>query len=155
MISAYFDELVEGAEFESARRTVTETDVVQFAGLSGDFHPLHTDEIHSRQSQFGSRIAHGMLTLAIASGLVTLSRDSVRAFYGMDKVRFLRPVAFGDTLFVRSRVACLEQSTDDNGIVTLGVVVINQDDNPVVAMDMKFLVASRASDTGITSSRST
>lgn len=143
MITGYFDELEVGAVSLSRGRTITEADVVAFAGLSGDLHPLHTDAVYAAKGPFGERIGHGMLTLAVTSGLMTLSAESVRAFYGMDRVRFLRPVRFGDTLTVRSQVELKEPLKDDSGKVTLAVTVTNQDDEPVMAVQMRFVVGKK------------
>jgi 3-hydroxybutyryl-CoA dehydratase len=143
MITGYFDELEVGTVTHSRGRTITEADVVAFAGLSGDLHPLHTDAVYAAKGPFGERIGHGMLTLAVTSGLMTLSAESVRAFYGMDRVRFLRPVRFGDTLTVRSQVELKEPLNDDSGKVTLAVTVTNQDEEPVMAVQMRFVVGKK------------
>lgn len=91
----YFEDYEIGSKFVTSARTVTETDIVNFAGLSGDWFPLHTDEEYARKTVFKGRVAHGMLTLSIASGLLVRSGlvfpESLIAFYGMDKVRFTAP----------------------------------------------------------------
>ncbi|WP_033295661.1 MaoC/PaaZ C-terminal domain-containing protein [Amycolatopsis jejuensis] len=143
MITGYFEDLVEGKVLESRGRTVTQADVVGFAGLSGDFHPLHLDVEHAKKARFGEPIAHGMLTLAIASGLIELSPEAVQAFGGMDKVRFLQPVFFGDTIHVRSEVASLEQMDDSCGKAVLAITVLNQRDEPVVVFKMRLVVGTR------------
>lgn len=144
MITGYFEELEVGTVIESRGRTVTESDVVGFAGLSGDWHPLHTDVVYAEKGPFGERIGHGMLTLAITSGLTTLSPESVRAFYGMDRVRFLRPVRLADTIRVRSEIRGKQAAESDGGKVTMGITVLNQNDEPVLVFDMLMVVGSKS-----------
>jgi 3-hydroxybutyryl-CoA dehydratase len=87
-LSLYFEDFVVGVEHVTRGRTITESDVMNFAGLSGDFVELHTNEEFARQSSYGRRIAHGLLTLSISSGLMTrmnLVTDTIVAFYGIDK----------------------------------------------------------------------
>jgi 3-hydroxybutyryl-CoA dehydratase len=143
MITGYFEDLAQGTVLESRGRTITETDVVGFAGLSGDYHPLHTNAEHAKNARFGERIAHGMLTLSVASGLIELSPEAVQAFSGMDRVRFLQPVFFGDTLRVRSKVETLEPLDDSCGRAVLGITVLNQKDDPVLVFQMRLIVGSR------------
>ena len=95
MRGLYWEEWEVGAEFESPARTVTETDIVMFAGLSGDFNPLHVNEEHCRNTAFGTRIAHGPLVYAIAAGLIFqlhLYDDTLIAFLGFDSLKFTKPV---------------------------------------------------------------
>jgi 3-hydroxybutyryl-CoA dehydratase len=143
MITGYYEEVDVGSVFESAGRTITESYVLQFAMLSGDWHPLHTDAEYAGRSRFGERISHGMLTLAATTGLMTLSADAVQAFYGMDKVRFLRPVLFGDTIRAKTEIAAKVPSPEGGGRVDVAVTVVNQRDEPVMATTMKFVVSSR------------
>jgi 3-hydroxybutyryl-CoA dehydratase len=143
VITGYFDELAEGTVLESRGRTITEADVVGFAGLSGDFHPLHTDAEYAKEARFGERIAHGMLTLAVASGLIELSPTAVQAFAGMDRVRFLQPVLFGDTVKVRSEVRALESIDDSCGRAVLDISVLNQKDVTVLVFQMRLVVGKR------------
>jgi acyl dehydratase len=143
MITGYYEELEVGTTLRSRGRTITETDVLGFAGLSGDFHPLHTDAVYAASKRFGARIGHGMLTLAVTSGLMTLSPESVEAFYGMDRVRFLRPVFFGDTITATTTVKDKVLREGGGGKVTIGVTVKNQDGDAVLSFDMMFVVAGR------------
>jgi 3-hydroxybutyryl-CoA dehydratase len=123
-----FDDLVLGDEWESPGRTVTETDVVLFAGLSGDFNPLHINHELSKQGTFRRPVAHGLLGLAIATGLISQSpRIDTLAFLAILEWRFLLPIGFGDTLRVISRVDALEpQARGRRGIVTWHRFVLNQ-----------------------------
>ena len=104
-----FDDLAVGDEWESPRRTITETDVVNFAGLSGDFNPIHVDHELARRGPFRKPIAHGLLGLAVASGLSSHApRVDTLAFLAILDWKFLQPIAFGDTIRVITRVQALE-----------------------------------------------
>src|SRR5688572_7259862 len=103
----FFEDFDPDRSFTSRGRTVTETDIVVFAGLSGDFVELHTNEEFARQTPFGRRIAHGALIFSLSVGLTTrmnLIDDTVLAFSGVDKLRFVAPVFIGDTIQVAKRV---------------------------------------------------
>jgi acyl dehydratase len=143
MITGYYEELEVGMRGRSRGRTITEADVVGFAGLSGDWHPLHTDAEYAARGPFGARIGHGMLTLAVATGLMTLSPEAVEAFYGMDRVRFLRPVRLGDTIRVETTIEEKVPRDGGGGRVVVKGEVINQEEQPVLAFQMIFLVASK------------
>lgn len=107
MTGLYWEEWTVGQEHVSAGRTVTETDIVMFAGISGDYNPLHVNEEHCKQTGFGGRIAHGPLVYAIAAGLMFqlhLYDDTLIAFLGFDSLKFTKPVRPGDTIHVRSKV---------------------------------------------------
>jgi 3-hydroxybutyryl-CoA dehydratase len=130
----YFEEVDVGDRFESPGRTVTEGDVVIFAGLSGDFNQLHTDAEFAKGSRFGERVAHGLLVLSIASGLVTrlgLIEGTVQAFMALDW-KFRAPVLIGDTVRVVINVRRKrEMPRLGGGFVFLDVVVLNQRDEAV------------------------
>ena len=124
----YFDEIEVGEEYESPGRTVTEADIVIFAGLSGDYNVLHTDAEFMKESIFGERIAHGLLGLAIQSGLLTrgMQAYATLAFVGL-RWKFKGPIKIGDTIRVRAKVTDKkETSKPDRGIVTLERQVVNQ-----------------------------
>lgn len=130
----YYEEIEVGEIFESPARTMTETDVVMFAGLSGDYNQLHTDVEFAKSTRFGERIAHGLLVLSVASGLVTrlgFIEGTVQAFMGLDW-KFRAPVLIGDTVRVQVEVRRKRpMPTLDGGFVFLEVVVINQRDEVV------------------------
>jgi acyl dehydratase len=130
----YFEEIEVGERFESPARTVTETDVTMFAGLSGDYNQLHTDTEFAKGTRFGERIAHGLLVLSIASGLVTrlgFIEGTVQAFMGLDW-KFRGPVLIGDTVRVRVEVRRKRAMPRlGGGFIFLDVVVLNQRDEQV------------------------
>ena len=115
--SAAFEQLAEGDSFVSRGRTVTEADVVAFAALTGDWHPQHADADWAKDSAFGERIAHGMLIVSFAVGLVPFDPDRVVALRRIGDAVFKRPVRFGDTIHVEGSVAELRDIDDGTGLV--------------------------------------
>jgi acyl dehydratase len=142
-----FDDLVCDDEWESPQRTITEADVAAFAGLSGDFNPLHVDHEAARSGPFGRPVAHGLLGLAVASGLASQApRVETLAFLGILEWQFLHPIAFGDTVRVLSRVAALEPKANGRrGVVTWHRRVLNQDGRVVQEGRTQTLVRGRPS----------
>ena len=142
----YFEEFSLGQVIESPARTITETDVVQFAGLSGDFNQLHTDRVFAQETVFGERIAHGLLTLSIASGLAAragIIEGTVQAFAGLTW-KFKQPVRIGDTVHLRGEVSSLRALPRlGSGRVVIKVSVINQDDEIVQQGEWTLLMESR------------
>ena len=130
----YFEEFEIGDEVETAARTITETDVVLFAGLSGDYNQLHTDVEFAKGTLFGERVAHGLLGLAIASGLSSrlgFIEGTAEAFTGLEW-RFRGPIKIGDTIRVRLKVRQKKEMRRlGGGFVVLDVVVLNQRDETV------------------------
>ncbi len=141
----YFDEIQVGEEYESPGRTVTETDIVLFAGLSGDYNILHTDAEFMKQSIFGERIAHGLLGLAIQGGLFTRATTAYAtlAFVGL-RWRFKNPIKIGDTIRVRAKVmAKKETAKADRGLITLERQVLNQRGEVVQEGETDMMVERR------------
>jgi acyl dehydratase len=125
---------------------VTEADIVNFAGLSGDFIELHVSEAYAAKGPFGKRIAHGALVFSISTGLTVQTikiDDTVIAFYGMDKLRFTRPVFIGDTIHVVKKVIAKEPKGADRGVVTFETTVLNQNGETVIIYTDKLLVKAR------------
>jgi acyl dehydratase len=124
----FFEDLAVGQEFTSPGRTVTEADIVIFAGLSGDYNVLHTDAEHMKASIFGERIAHGLLGLSIEQGLA--SRGEPTAAHGVLsglKWKFKGPIRIGDTVHVRSRIASKKDGPEGRrGLVTVERELVNQ-----------------------------
>jgi len=148
MRGMFWEEWEIGAEFESPARTVTEADIVAFAGLSGDYNPLHINEEYCKTTQFGSRIAHGPLVYAIAAGLLFqlhLYDDTLIAFLGFDSLKFTNPVKPGDT--IRARIKVLEKresSRPDRGVMKRQLQVLNQRGEVVQEGVQAFLLKRRA-----------
>jgi len=147
----WFEDLQVGDSLLTHRRTVSEADIVAFGGLSGDFFYIHFDEIAAKQSPFGKRIAHGYFVLSAAAGLfVSPAPGPVLANYGLDTLRFVKPVGIGDT--IRARLTCKRKvdrrKRDANGVgqgvVAWDVEVTNQNDELVASYDILTLVAKRS-----------
>ncbi len=139
-----FDDLVVDDEWESPARTITEADVVGFAGLSGDYNPLHCDHEATRDGAFGRPIAHGLLGLSVAIGLASQApRLRTLAFLEILDWKFLRPIFFGDTVRVLSRVAALEpRARGRRGLVTWHRRLVNQDGATVQEGQTRTLVGT-------------
>jgi 3-hydroxybutyryl-CoA dehydratase len=135
----YFDGLAIGAAMESSGRTVTEHDVVSFAALTGDWHPQHADAEWAAESPFGRRIAHGMLVLSYALGLLPIDPRVVLALRSIESAVLKRPVGLGDTIRVRAKVTRMRPLGEETGLVTLDVRIINQDDELAARMDIVVL----------------
>ncbi|MCS6806839.1 MAG: MaoC/PaaZ C-terminal domain-containing protein [Acidobacteriota bacterium] len=139
----FFDELEPGQEFVSAGRTITEADIINFAGLTGDWSELHVNREFADKGYFGQRIAHGALTFSISTGLAVrmgLLDDVLIAFYGIDRLRFRQPVFIGDTLWVRKRVESKEDRDEHSGLLTFATEVVNQRQQVVLSYQDKVLL---------------
>ncbi|HEX2392506.1 MAG TPA: MaoC/PaaZ C-terminal domain-containing protein [Solirubrobacterales bacterium] len=125
-LSRDFDRLEPGSRFRSRGRTITESDLVSFSALTGDRHPLHTDAEWAGASEFGGRIAHGMLLLSYCVGLVPLDPDHVLALRGFERVAFKRPVRIGDTIQVDGQVESKQELDAASGLVVFAWKIVNQ-----------------------------
>jgi 3-hydroxybutyryl-CoA dehydratase len=110
----------------SPGRTITEADVVSFAALTGDWHPQHSDATWAAESRFGRRVAHGMLLLSYAVGLVPLDPSRVVALRGISDVVFKRPVHIGDTIRVTSRIDDVKPLDEETALVRVSWRIVNQ-----------------------------
>jgi acyl dehydratase len=137
--SAPFEQLAVGHDFASRDRTVTEADVGSFAALTGDWHPQHADASWAESSVFGERIAHGMLIVSFAIGLVPFDPDRVVALRRVADATFKRPVRLGDTIHVVGGVAELRELDDATGIVALAWKVLNQEGKTVCRARVEVL----------------
>jgi 3-hydroxybutyryl-CoA dehydratase len=142
----YFEDYELGDSVTSQGRTVTEADIVNFAGLSGDWNAIHVDAEFSKGGMFGERIAHGMLGLSIATGLAVrlgFLEETVIAFMGLDW-KFRGAIKIGDTIKVRAEVAEKKLAPRlGGGMVTFNVEVLNQRDEPVQKGTWTMLVKVR------------
>jgi oxepin-CoA hydrolase/3-oxo-5,6-dehydrosuberyl-CoA semialdehyde dehydrogenase len=146
----YFDDLEVGDALVTARRTVTEADIVNFAGISGDFFYAHMDAIAARDSLFEKRVAHGYFVLSAAAGLfVDPAPGPVLANYGLESLRFVKPVYPGDTI---QAILTVKQKTAKDpkpdqppqGVVAWDVEVKNQTGEPVAVYTILTLVRRRS-----------
>lgn len=143
----YFDEFQVGQRIITAGRTITEADIVHFAGLSGDFNQIHTDAQYSQGSPFGQRVAHGLLVLSIASGLAVqtgVMEGTVLAFREINEWKFSRPVFIGDTIHAELEVKeTRELRRIGGGAVVIDVEVKNQNGEVVNRGVWTALIALR------------
>lgn len=127
----YFEQFSKGQTFTTPARTITEADIVNFAGITGDYNPVHTDEIFASQTDFGERIAHGPMMVGMSFGLLSrldLLDGTVIALREI-QWKFEAPVRIGDTIFVNATVVETHPSrrATDRGFVSLEMALINQD----------------------------
>jgi oxepin-CoA hydrolase/3-oxo-5,6-dehydrosuberyl-CoA semialdehyde dehydrogenase len=142
----WFDDLEIGDSLLTHRRTVTDADIVAFGGISGDFFYMHFDAVAAARSPFGKRIAHGYFVLSAAAGLfVSPGEGPVLANYGLDTLRFVKPVGIGDT--IQARLTCkrkidrpAKKDQPPQGVVAWDVQVTNQDGELVASYDILTLV---------------
>jgi oxepin-CoA hydrolase/3-oxo-5,6-dehydrosuberyl-CoA semialdehyde dehydrogenase len=151
----FFDDLAVGDEWESGGRTVTEADIVNFAGVSGDFFYAHMDDIAARDSIFEKRVAHGYFVLSAAAGLfVDAAPGPVLANYGLETLRFVKPVYPGDTiqatLTVKQKTAKEKRDGQvPQGVVAWDVEVRNQNNEPVAVYTILTLVRRKDEPTSV------
>ena len=143
----YFEDVEVGFRFETPSRTVTEADLVAFAGVSGDFNPLHTDRRFAETSIYGERIAHGALVLSITTGLrqrVGLFDGTLMGLLEIRAWRFVAPVRIGDTIRAVCEVTELrETSKPDRGVMVQRIDVLDQDDARVAGGEFVMLLRRR------------
>jgi acyl dehydratase len=142
----YFEEFALGDTVVSAGRTITEADIVNFAGLAGDYTQIHTNAEFARQGMFGQRVAHGLLLISIASGLLAqlgFMEGTVLAFRELTW-KFSLPVFIGDTIHVHATVANLKALRRlGGGAVTFDIQLINQEDKTIQSGQWTLLIASK------------
>ena len=153
-----YDDLRVGMAFRSPGRTITDADIVAFSGLTGDYSELHTSDVYARASEFGRRVAHGMLGLAYAHGLMWARtgelRETAVAFLGISDWKFVAPIFIGDTIFVNYRIADLRDSKSrpTQAIATFDVEVVNQE-GEVLQRGRKALLVSKIPLAGLEASK--
>ncbi len=134
-----FDALTEGDRFSTAARAITDADVLAFAELTGDRHPLHTDDAFAAAGPFGRRVAHGLLVLSAAAGLVPLDPRRVLALRRVGDAVFKRPVFCGDEIHVDGRIASLRAMSDEAGLVGCALTVAGADGKTVARATLELL----------------
>jgi acyl dehydratase len=147
MPGKFFDDFVVGEEYVTPGRTLTETDVVMFAAMSGDYNELHTSEAFGKTTQFGRRIGHGLLGLAVSHGLffrLGLVEGTAIAFLGIDSWKFEAPFFLGDTVRVKVKVAekTPSRTKPDRGVVRFSFQVLKEDQT-VVQSGFKTIMIRR------------
>src|ERR1700689_4767940 len=137
--SDWFEQLAVWQRFESGERAVRDTDVIVFSALTGDWHPQHCDPEWAARSPFGERIAHGMLILSLAVGLVPLDPERVLALRRVGEVVFKRPVRLNESVHVDGELTALRPVDERAGLVDFAWQVRNQDDALVVRASVQVL----------------
>ena len=144
----YFEQYKIGMEITSQGRTITESDISAFAGLSGDYNQIHTDEVYASSSAFGQRVAHGLLVTSIVSGLAVQTgfmEGTVIAFREISQWKFSKPVFIGDTITVVIQVTNTKKMSRLNGgAVTFSLNVYNQSESVVQRGEWVILLKSQA-----------
>ena len=144
----FFEEFNVGDEITTPRRSITESDVMLFAGLSGDTNPIHTDRVFGGASPFGACIAHGLLGLSVATGLTARTGvldGTAIALLSVDNWTFKKPIFFGDTIHARvTIVGKCETRHAERGIIQRRVELINQDGQVVQEGTLTTMVKRRA-----------
>lgn len=147
MNSLYFEDLSVGQTWISRARTVTEADVVNFAGLSGDFNPIHLDAEGTKDGFFGRRVAHGVLGLAIATGFLDslgLFATTMGAMLNIEDWTFTAPIFIGDTLKLELSIESLRLTSKGNtGVVARRLHLVNQDGDVVQSGVITVLIHTR------------
>jgi acyl dehydratase len=143
----YFEEFEPGQKIFTAGRTVTEADIVNFAGLSGDYNQIHTDADYSARTPAGQRVAHGLLVTSIVSGLAVqtgLMEGTVQFFREINEWKFIKPVFIGDTVHAIMDVTDTKEIRRiGSGVVTIAFDVKNQNDETVMKGIWSVLIALR------------
>lgn len=153
-----YEDLYEGMRFRSPGRTITDADLVGFAGLTGDYSELHTSDVYAQASQFGRKVAHGMMGLAYAHGLMWPRtgelRETAIAFLGINEWKFVGPIFVGDTIFVEYELAELRDSKSrpEQAIAIFNVRVVKQDGS-TVQQGRKALLVSKVPLGGVAASQ--
>jgi acyl dehydratase len=146
-VPLYYEDVEVGTVFATRGRTITEADLVNFAGVSGDFNPLHMDSEYAEGSIFGRRVAHGALVLSVAMGLrqgLSLFDGTLMGLLELRTWRFLAPVFIGDTVRVETEISELRPtSKPDRAVMTQRVSVLNQDDTVVQQGELVALLKRR------------
>jgi 3-hydroxybutyryl-CoA dehydratase len=143
----YFEDYMIDQTRTSRGRTITEADIVNFAGLSGDFVELHVNEEYAKNGPFGRRIAHGALIFSISTGLMvqmTSDHEAIVAFRGVDQLRFVAPVFIGDTIHVTKKTIDKQTKDGIRGLVSFETAVLNQDGKAVLTYIDRLMVKCRA-----------
>ena len=134
-----FHELEIGERFVTEARTIEDADIMGFAQLTGDSHPQHTDAEWAEDSRFGERIAHGLLVLSCAAGLVPFDPNRVVALRKVGDAVFKAPVKIGDSVHVEGAVTATRELDDEHGLVETRWKVLNQHGKTVLRMTVEVV----------------
>lgn len=144
-INTPLDELEVGHVFRSPGRTVTETDVVNFCMLTGNWIEIHSNVEYSAKTRWGERIVQGQLTFALISGLLQFG-PAIQANYGVDKMRFLHPVKIGDTIYATAEVTAKKDKDDTFGVGSFLIKAYNQNGDVLQRSEWSLLMLRKRKD---------
>ena len=139
MIDQTFSELAIGDSRRSSGRTMTETDVVNFCMLTGNWLGLHCDVEFAKRTRFGQRVVQGSLIFSIVNAMMPFDAEVVEALYGVDRLRFVKPTFIGDTLHASTEIISLEPRTG-GGLATVLLSAINQEDEVVMKCEFTLRI---------------
>ncbi len=140
LISKPFPELSVGEKGVSNGRTLTETDVVNFCMLTGNWLELHANREFAKHTLYGQRLVQGSLVFSVGNAMLPFDPGVVEAFYGVDRLRFLRPTFINDTIHAEAEITALREKGDRHGIATLDLQVVNQRDETVMRCNFSLLI---------------
>ncbi|AQB43228.1 dehydratase [Bordetella pertussis] len=144
-IDQTFDEIEVGKVFRSGGRTITETDVVNFCALTGNWIEIHSNVQYASKTRFGKRLVQGSLTYSIVTGLIQFGLG-IQANYGIDNMRFLAPVSIGDTIYAVCEVMRKKEKDEKYGVITFFMKAVNQDGTVVQKGKWSLLMLRRRED---------
>jgi acyl dehydratase len=140
VVDAPFGELELGTTRRSRGRTLTETDVVQFCMLTGNWLELHSNVEYAKHTLYGQRLVQGSLVFSIVNALSGFNPEVIEAFYGVDRMRFLKPTFINDTLHAHTEIIALREKGARHGVVTLLLTGVNQRNETVMSCEFSLLV---------------
>ncbi|MFD6057461.1 MaoC/PaaZ C-terminal domain-containing protein [Rhodococcus wratislaviensis] len=139
------DELEVGTVFRSGGRTITETDVVNYCALTGNWIEIHSNVHYAAQTRFGERLVQGSLTYSIMTGLITFG-PPIQANYGINNLRYLTPVHINDTIYVTAEVLAKKDKDDKYGVITLLMKALNQNGDVCQKSEWSLLMLRKRED---------
>jgi acyl dehydratase len=140
MIDQPFAELAIGQKKTSRGRTMTEADVVNFCMLTGNWLELHSNVEFARHTLYGQRLVQGSMVFSIVNAMIPFSPEVVEAFYGADRLRFIKPTFIGDTLHATAEIIRLKEHGPNHGVATSMLNGVNQRGETVMACEFSLLV---------------
>lgn len=140
-----YDELEVGQTFRSGGRTVTEADVVNYCALTGNWIEIHSNKHYAEQTRFGERLVQGSLTYSLVTGLIQFG-PAIQANYGLDNMRYLKPVHINDTIYAVAEVIAKKEKDDKYGVTTFLMKALNQDGYVVQRGEWSLLMLRRRED---------
>lgn len=140
MMNLPYGELAIGQKARSRGRTITETDLVNFCGLTGNWLEIHSNAEFAKKSLYGQRVVQGGLVFVISNALFGFDSAVVEAFYGVDKLRFIKPTFIGDTLHAESEITAMKDKGDRHGVVTAHLQAVNQRGETVLSCEFSLLI---------------